>query len=126
MVMLSDTAAKALGVTPGVAHDEDFLDYRAEEITKNIAWLLRDAAKKRRIKRLRDGLQYTLFFGVVAIVVCAANGIWWPFEYTIAPIVLPLWWLLMAFYGMPTLDISPMAVVIFLLFMIWIKLDTRK
>lgn len=49
MPRLSDSAAAALGVAPGVEHDAGFIDYKAEEIAKGVAWLLRDAAKKRII-----------------------------------------------------------------------------
>lgn len=123
MPRLSDSAAAALGVAPGVEHDAGFIDYKAEEIAKGVAWLLRDAAKKRRNRRLWTYFQLALWIGVVIIVLCAVNGVWWPFWYATLPITAPLFLL---FYVFSAVTITPIMVVIMLLVFITIKLDSRK
>jgi hypothetical protein len=111
--------------------EQDFIDARTDALAAAVENELRKAAynkyraaKEQRKENIREGLKGAFWLAVLVIGICAYNGIWWPFWYAVAPIYLPLLLLYAGFASMPA--IPPIAVVIFLLFMIWIKLDTRK
>jgi len=65
---------------------------------------------------------------VIAIGICAYNGIWWPLAYVTAPIWGPLVLLLYWYSTMPAM--SSLEVGVFMIFAvlwaIFIKLDTHK
>lgn len=62
---------------------------------------------------------------LLGVVLGVAKGNWDLFWWVTAPITIPLF-LIYILFDSGTIVITPMAIVIGLLFMIWLKLDTRK